>query len=95
MAVRANRIIRVVVITLFAIGVSVFLYLLINNFQFFRGPYVRVHFESIGDLNVGAWVRRAGMKVGSVTRLEPAPDEKTVIATITLKPGQWRAMYCW
>ena len=38
MAVRARRIIRVVVITLLAIATSVFLYLLINNFRFFRGP---------------------------------------------------------
>jgi phospholipid/cholesterol/gamma-HCH transport system substrate-binding protein len=88
MAVRASRIVRVVVITLLAIGTSVFLYLLINNFQFFRGPSIRIHFASIGDLNVGAWVRRAGMKIGSITRLEPAPDEKTIIATVTLRPGQ-------
>ena len=50
MAVRARRIIRVVVITLLAIATSVFLYLLINNFRFFRGPSIRIHFESIGDM---------------------------------------------
>ncbi len=88
MAVKANRIVRVVVITVLAIGTSIFLYLLINNFQFFRGPSIRIHFASIGDLNVGAWVRKAGMKIGSVTRLEPAPDEKSIIATVTLRPGQ-------
>ncbi len=88
MAVRASKIVRVLIISLLAIGTSVLLYLLINNFQFLRGPTIRVHFSSIGDLNVGAWVRKAGMKIGSVSRLEPAPDEKTIIATITLRPGQ-------
>jgi ABC-type transporter Mla subunit MlaD len=49
---------------------------------------VLVHFTSVGDLNVGAWVRKSGLKVGSVTRLELAPDEKTIIATVVMRPGQ-------
>ena len=85
---KANRVIRVFVIIVVALATSVFLYLLINNFQFSRGVSVRVHFTSIGDLNTGAWVRKAGIKVGSVTGLTPAEDEKTVIATLTFRPGQ-------
>ncbi|MGA2765615.1 MAG: MlaD family protein [Spirochaetia bacterium] len=85
---KANRVIRVFVIILVALATSVFLYLLINNFQFSRGVSVRVHFKSIGDLNTGAWVRKAGIKVGSVTGLTPAPDETTVIVTLTFRPGQ-------
>jgi phospholipid/cholesterol/gamma-HCH transport system substrate-binding protein len=88
MAVKANRVIRVIVIFIIAIASAGFLYLLINNFQFTQGMSVRVHFSSVGDLVGGAWVRKAGIKVGSVTKLEPAQDEKTVIVTLTLKPGQ-------
>jgi phospholipid/cholesterol/gamma-HCH transport system substrate-binding protein len=86
--VKANRVIRVFVIVIVALATSVFLYLLVNNFQFTRGPTVRVHFTSVGDLNTGAWVRKAGIKVGSVTELQPADDEKTIIVTLTFRPGQ-------
>jgi phospholipid/cholesterol/gamma-HCH transport system substrate-binding protein len=88
MPVRASKIIRVIVIIIFAVAASTFLYLLVNNFQFTRGVEVRVHFTSVGDLNTGAWVRKAGLKVGSVTRLEPAEDEKTIMATLTFRPGR-------
>ena len=88
MAVRANRIVRVIIIAAFALAASLLLYLLINNFQFVRGHSVRVHFSSIGDLNKGSFVRRAGVKVGSVTRIEPAPDEKSSIITITFEAGK-------
>jgi phospholipid/cholesterol/gamma-HCH transport system substrate-binding protein len=88
MPVKASRIIRVIVIVIVAAAASTLLYLLINNFQFSRGVSILVHFTSVGDLNSGAWVRKAGLKVGSVTRLEPDVDEKTVIATLTFRPGQ-------
>ena len=88
MPVRASKIIRVIVIIIFAVAASTFLYLLVNNFQFTRGVEIRVHFTSVGDLNTGAWVRKAGLKVGSVTRLEPADDEKTIMATLTFRPGR-------
>ena len=88
MPVKASRIIRVIIIIIFAVAASTFLYLLVNNFQFTRGVEIRVHFSSVGDLNTGAWVRKAGLKVGSVTRLEPADDEKTIMATLTFRPGK-------
>jgi phospholipid/cholesterol/gamma-HCH transport system substrate-binding protein len=88
MAVKATRILRVIVIFIVAVASSFLLYMLINNFQFTRGRTVRVHFTNVGDLNTGAWVRKAGLKVGSVTRLVPAEDEKTIIATLTFRPGQ-------
>jgi phospholipid/cholesterol/gamma-HCH transport system substrate-binding protein len=88
MAVKANRVIRVIVIALLAVVTSVFLYLLVNNFQFTKGISVQVHFKSVGDLVNGAWVRKAGIKVGSVTKIQPSEDEKTVIVTVTMKPGQ-------
>ncbi|GEM_PF-1987468 len=85
---KANRIIRVIVIVIIALATATFLFLLMNNFQFTRGVSVRVHFTSIGDLNTGSWVRKAGIKVGSVTGLTQAPDEKTVIVTLAFRPGQ-------
>ncbi len=88
MATKASRILRVIVITLLALAASLFLYLLINNFQFTRGVSIKVHFTSVGDLNSGAWVRKSGLKVGSVTSIVPEEDEKTIVATLTFKPGQ-------
>ena len=88
MAIKVSRILRVVVITLLALAASLFLYLLINNFQFTRGVSIKVHFTSVGDLNTGAWVRKSGLKVGSVTRIVPEEDERTIVATLTFKPGQ-------
>ncbi len=35
MATKASRIIRVIIISLIAIGTAVFLYLMINNFQWY------------------------------------------------------------
>ncbi len=84
----ATRVIRVIVIIVLALSASLLGYLLLNNFQFSRGRTVLVHFTSVGDLNVGAWVRKSGLKVGSVTRLELAADEKTIIATVVFRPGQ-------
>ncbi len=77
-----------VIIIILALATSLLGYLLVNNFQFSRGRTIHVHFTSVGDLNVGAWVRKSGIKVGSVTRLDPAPDETTIIATVVFKPGQ-------
>ena len=88
MPVKASRIIRVIVIFIVSIAAATFLYLLIFNFQFTRGVEVRVHFSRVGDLNTGAWVRKAGIKVASVTKLEPTEDEKTVIVTLMFKPGK-------
>jgi ABC-type transporter Mla subunit MlaD len=88
MAIKASRVIRVFVIVAIALATSLLLYLLINNFQFTRGLEIKVHFTQIGDLNKGAWVRKSGLKVGSVTRLEPDVDETTIIVTLTFKPGQ-------
>jgi ABC-type transporter Mla subunit MlaD len=88
MAIRASRILRVIVIVLLCLATSLFLYLLVNNFQFTRGVSIRVHFSSVGDLNTGAWVRKSGLKVGSVTRIVPDEDEKTIVAILTFKPGQ-------
>jgi phospholipid/cholesterol/gamma-HCH transport system substrate-binding protein len=88
MATKASRIVRVVVIIFFALAASLLGYALMNNFQFSRGSTVVVHFTSVGDLNVGAWVRKSGLKVGSVTRLQSAADETTINATVVFKPGQ-------
>ena len=87
MAVKANRIVRVVIIIIVALATSLLLYLLLNNFQFVRGLTVKVHFSSVGDLANGSLVRRAGIKVGSVHKIEPAADEKSAIVTITFEVG--------
>lgn len=87
MAVRANRIIRVIIIIVVALASSLLLYLLFNNFQLVRGRTVLVHFSSVGDLANGSLVRRAGIKVGSVHKIAPAADEKSAVVTVTFEVG--------
>lgn len=89
MAIKANKIIRVIIISLLAIGTAILLYLMINNFQFRKGVSIKVLYDHIGALNVGSWVRKSGVKVGSVTRLEiNKKDQRSVYVTITMKSGQ-------
>ncbi|NOY10013.1 MAG: MCE family protein [Spirochaetes bacterium] len=89
MATKASRIIRVIIISIIAIGTSVFLYLMINNFQFSRGTSVKVLYERIGALNIGTWVRKSGVKVGSVTKIEiNKADQRSVYVTVTMRPGE-------
>ena len=89
MAIKANKIIRVIIISLLAIGTAILLYLMINNFQFRKGTSIKVLYDHIGALNVGSWVRKSGVKVGSVTKLEiNKKDQRSVYVTITMKPGQ-------
>jgi phospholipid/cholesterol/gamma-HCH transport system substrate-binding protein len=83
----ASRIVRVVVIIAIALATTLLGYLIVNNFQFTHGRTILVHFTSVGDLNVGAWVRKSGLKVGSVTKMEPAEDEKTIMVTVQFRPG--------
>ncbi|RKX86320.1 MAG: hypothetical protein DRP57_01765 [Spirochaetes bacterium] len=89
MAIKANKIIRVIIMSLVAIGTAALLYLMINNFQFRKGTSIKVLYDRIGALNVGSWVRKSGVKVGSVTKLEiNKKDQRSVYVTITMKPGQ-------
>jgi len=89
MAIKANKIIRVIIISLFAIGTAIFLYLMINNFQFRRGTSVKILYQRIGALNVGTWVRKSGVKVGTVSKIEiNKKDQRSVYVTITMRPGE-------
>ncbi len=89
MAIKPLKIIRVIVISLLGIGTSVLLFLMINNFQFRKGISVNVVYSHVGALDIGAWVRKSGLKVGSVTKMRIDPkDGKSVIVTITFKPGE-------
>ncbi len=88
MAIRKGQIFRVIFITLFGIATAMFLYLMINNFQIRRGVSVKILFNRIGALNVGTWVRKSGVKIGSVTKIEiDKRDQRSVFVTITMKPG--------
>jgi len=89
MALKLKSIIRVIVICLLSIAAVVFLYLLVNNFQFQRGATFYIHFNHIGSLMHGAWIRKAGVKIGSITNIEiDEKDQSTVIVTFNLFPGQ-------
>ena len=89
MAIKVRKIIRVIVISLLGIATAFFLFLMINNFQLRKGITVHVIYSHVGALNIGAWVRKSGVKVGSVTKIRVNPkDGRSVIVTIAFKPGE-------
>jgi phospholipid/cholesterol/gamma-HCH transport system substrate-binding protein len=89
MAVKLKSIIRVIIICLLSISAVIFLYLLVNNFQFQRGTTFYIRFNHIGSLMHGAWIRKAGVKIGSITDIKiDESDQRTVIITFNLFPGQ-------
>ncbi len=89
MAIKPLKIVRVIVISLLGIATSILLFLMINNFQFRKGITVHVIYNHVGALDIGSWVRKSGLKVGSVTKMQIDPkDGKSVIVTITFKPGE-------
>jgi phospholipid/cholesterol/gamma-HCH transport system substrate-binding protein len=90
MAFKIKSIIRVIVICLLSITAVIFLYLLVNNFQFQRGTTFYIHFDHIGSLVHGGWIRKAGVKIGSITNIEiDEKDQSTVIVTFNLFPGNF------
>ncbi len=89
MAIKLRKIIRVIVISLLSLATAFFLFLMINNFQLRKGITVHVIYSHVGALNIGAWVRKSGVKVGSVTKIRVNPaDGRSVIVTIAFKPGE-------
>jgi phospholipid/cholesterol/gamma-HCH transport system substrate-binding protein len=89
MALKLRSVIRVIIICLLSLTAVLFLYLLVNNFQFERGTTFYIHFDHIGSLMQGAWIRKAGVKIGSITDIEiNKADQRTVIVTFNLFPGQ-------
>jgi phospholipid/cholesterol/gamma-HCH transport system substrate-binding protein len=89
MAVKIKSIIRVIIICLLSISAVIFLYLLVNNFQFQMGTTFYIRFDHIGSLMQGAWIRKAGVKIGSITDIKiDEKDQRTVIITFNLFPGQ-------
>ncbi len=48
-----------------------------------------VLYDRIGALNIGTWVRKSGVKVGSVTKIEiDKKDQRSVYVTVTMRPGE-------
>jgi phospholipid/cholesterol/gamma-HCH transport system substrate-binding protein len=89
MALKLRSVIRVIIICLLSLTAVLFLYLLVNNFQFERGTTFYIHFDHIGSLMQGAWIRKAGVKIGSITDIEiNKADQRTVIVTFNLFPSQ-------
>ncbi len=89
MALKFKSVLRVIIICVLSVAAVIFLYLLVNNFQFRRGTTYFIHFNHIGSLMQGAWIRKAGVKIGSITDIEiNKADQRTVIVTFNLFPDQ-------
>jgi phospholipid/cholesterol/gamma-HCH transport system substrate-binding protein len=89
MAVTKKQIIRVIIISFIAVSITTFLLLMIFRVQIIPGRYFYLHFDHVGSLTVGAVVRTAGVRIGTVSNIEiNKNDYQTVIVTATLYPGQ-------
>ncbi len=89
MATSKRQIVKVIGISLLAVLTTVFLFLMIFKVQIFTGPYFYIRFEHVGSLTVGAVVRTAGVRIGTVSDIKiDQNDYRTVIVTVTLYPGQ-------
>ncbi len=89
MATTKRQILKVIVISLLAVLITVFLFLMIFKVQIFTGPYFYIRFDHVGSLTVGAVVRTAGVRIGTVSDIKiNQADFRSVIVTVTLYPGQ-------
>lgn len=89
MATSKRQIVKVIGISLLAVLTTVFLFLMIFKVQIFTGPYFYIRFDHVGSLTVGAVVRTAGVRIGTVSDIKiDQNDYRTVIVTVTLYPGQ-------
>jgi ABC-type transporter Mla subunit MlaD len=89
MATTKRQILKVIIISLLAVLITVFLFLMIFKVQIFTGPFFYLRFEHVGSLTVGAVVRTAGVRIGTVSDIKlDQTDFRTVIVTVTLYPGQ-------
>ena len=81
--------IKAVIITLVSIAIIVFLYLVSQNIGFEHKRTIIVHFDYVGNVNVGTPVRKSGIKIGTVAQLKINPeDQSSVFVTIKLAAGQ-------
>ena len=89
MAIRKRQLFKVTLISLLAILITVFLFFMVFKVQIITGPYFYIHFEHVGSLTVGAVVRMAGVRIGTVSSIDiNEADYTTVIVTVTLYPNQ-------
>jgi phospholipid/cholesterol/gamma-HCH transport system substrate-binding protein len=89
MAITKRQVSRVVLIVVLALAVTVFVFLAVFRVQVFSGPVFYLQFDHVGSLVVGAVVRMAGVRIGTVTNIAiNQQDYRTVIVTVTLYPGE-------
>ncbi|OHD11594.1 MAG: hypothetical protein A2Z96_02115 [Spirochaetes bacterium GWB1_48_6] len=80
--------IKVILFVFASLVITVFLYTLVFRVDFGGSNNYTVEFDTIGTIMVGSPVRKAGVKIGTVTKLEINPEnQRTVIVAFTLYPG--------
>jgi len=70
------RPLRAVIFVLLCVGLLVFTYLLVFRVDFGGSTTVTVRFASVGTIQPGSPVRQSGVKVGSVSRVALASDDR-------------------
>jgi phospholipid/cholesterol/gamma-HCH transport system substrate-binding protein len=89
MAVTKRQILKVVLIAFLALAIVSFIFLMLFKVQIFAGPSFYIQFDHVGSLTVGAVVRTAGVRIGTVSNIVINQEDFTsVIVTVTLYPGQ-------
>lgn len=70
------RPVRAVLFVLLCLALLAFTYLLVFRVDFGGATMVTVRFDSIGTIQPGSPIRQSGVRVGSVSRVELAPDQR-------------------
>lgn len=70
---------RAVVFIVFCLGLLAFIYLLVYRVDFGGATRVTVRFAAVGTIQAGSPVRQSGVKVGSVSRVQLAADDRSKV----------------
>jgi len=88
MAITKRQLGKVIFISLLAISITVFIFLMVFKIDLVRGLTFKIRFNHIGSLTVGGVVRTGGVRIGTVSEIDiDKSDFKSVLVTVMLYPG--------
>lgn len=88
MAITKRQLGKVIFITLLAILITIFIFLMVFKIDLVKGMSFKIRFDHIGSLTVGGVVRTGGVRIGTVSEIDiDRSDFKSVLVTVMLYPG--------
>lgn len=80
--------IKVILFVVASLAITLTMYMLVFRVDFGGSKNYQVEFDTIGTIMTGSPVRKAGVKIGTVTRLQINPEnQRSVIVSFSLYPG--------